>query len=70
MPKHIGHDIFYSVPEAAKRIGVSRMTMLRWVTRGIKLDGIKVIVLRDPISNRYYIAEESVRKLAERFEAL
>ena len=41
MPKRIGDDVYYSVPEAAKRVGVSRMTMFRWVTRGVPLNGFK-----------------------------
>ena len=68
MPKRIGEDVYYSVPEAAKRVGVSRMTMFRWVTRGVPLNGFKIKALRDPISQHYYVAEESVKMLAERFE--
>jgi hypothetical protein len=44
------------------------MTMFRWVTRGVPLNGFKIKALRDPISQHYYVAEESVKMLAERFE--
>lgn len=50
MPKRIGDELYYSVPEAAKCAGVSRMTMFRWVTKGIPLNGFRLKALRDPIS--------------------
>ncbi len=68
MPKRIGDELYYSVPEAAKMVGVSRMTMFRWVTKSTPLNGIEIKALRDRISNHYYISEESVKALASRFE--
>lgn len=70
MPKQIGRDTYYAVPEAARLVGVSRMTMLRWATRRIRIPGITMHVLRDPISNRYYIAKDSVASLAKRFQSV
>ncbi len=70
MPKQIGHDMYYAIPEAAKLVGVSRMTMLRWATGKIRVPGIAMQVLRDPIGNRYYVAKESVAKLAKRFQSV
>ena len=68
MPKRIGDELYYSVPEAAKSVGVSRMTMFRWVTKGVPLDGFRIKALRDPISQHYCVAEESVKMLADRFQ--
>lgn len=68
MPKCIKNKIYYSVPEAAKELGVTRTTMLRWVTRGVPNNGITLEVLRDSVSRHYYIAEESVASLRDRFE--
>jgi hypothetical protein len=68
MPKKIGDDLYYSVPEAAKSVGVSRMTMFRWVTKGVPLEGFRIKALRDPISHHYYVSEESVNMLATRFQ--
>jgi hypothetical protein len=70
MPKQIGQDVYYAIPEAAKLVGVSRMTMLRWATRRIRLPGATMQVLRDPISKRYYIAKDSVAELAKRFQSV
>jgi hypothetical protein len=69
-PKHIGGETYYPLPEAAKQLGVSRMTMLRWVTQGIPINGVKndLKVLRDPISGHYYVAETSITHLANRFQ--
>lgn len=68
MPRRIGDELYYSVPEAAKLVGVSRMTMFRWVTKGVPLDGFRIKALRDPISHHYYVADESVNMLATRFQ--
>jgi hypothetical protein len=70
MPKQIGQEIYYALPEAARLLGVSRMTMLRWATKRIKTRGITLRVLRDPVGNRYYIAKDSVGKLAKRFQSV
>ena len=70
MPKQIGEDLYYAIPEAARLVGVSRMTMLRWATRKIKIPGITIRVLRDPINRHYYIAKDSVAMLAKRFQSV
>jgi hypothetical protein len=69
MPKsiNINQEVYYSVPEAAELGGVSRMTMLRWITRDISNNATTLKVVKDPINNRYYIAAESVAQLAKRF---
>lgn len=67
MPRQIGNEIYYSVPEAAGELGVSRVTMFRWATGTVRVKGAKIKVLRDPISSHYYISQDSVAKLAKRF---
>ena len=67
MPRNINKEMYYSVPEAAQQVGVSRMTMFRWITQGVPKNDIVLKVLKDPISNHYYIAEETVSQLATRF---
>lgn len=68
MPRTIDKDIYYSVPEAAEQLGVSRMTMFRWVTDMGHVERAKIKVLRDPISKHFYVSRDSVVKLAKRFE--
>lgn len=66
----INNEKYYSLTEAAKRIGVSRMTVYRWIKRGIKIDGQKLNVVRDRTSGQLYLAEGSVTELLpeNRFE--
>ncbi len=66
MPKQIEQQSYYQMPEAARLLGVSRMTMLRWVTT--RMPGIALRVLRNSISGHYYVAEESVTRLASRLQ--
>ncbi len=66
MPKEIAGKTYYSVPEAAEMLGVTRMTAYRWAVSGRFQD-----VLQDKTSNHYYIAEASIRALiGSRFEPL
>lgn len=69
MPKQIEHETYYRIPEAARLLGVSRMTLHRWITGKTRVPGIPLRVLRDPISRHYYVAEESVTRLASRFRS-
>lgn len=68
MPKYVHESRYYTVEEAAKIIGVCYMTVYRWITRGVRLNGMGLSVLQDPISRRYLIAEGSVQKLINRFQ--
>jgi predicted site-specific integrase-resolvase len=67
MPKLIEEEPYLSVPEAAQRVGVSRATMFRWASQQIRLNGSRIKVVQDPINKHYYVAERSVKKLADRF---
>ncbi len=67
MPKQIGQVIYCALPEAARLVGVS-LTMLRWATKRIRVPRIAMQVVRDPISNRDYIAKDSVSRLVKRFQ--
>lgn len=66
--KIIGGKNYYSVPEAAKQVDVSRMTMLRWVTGRVPLNGLRIQAIRDPISGHYYVCEDSIKELVKRFQ--
>lgn len=61
---------YVSLPEAARRLGVSHMTLYRWATGRVPLNGFTphVKVVKDPISGHYYIAEESIEQLDNRFQ--
>ena len=68
MSIHIGGDKYYSLPQAAQELGISRATLFRWITNGVRLNGARLRAVRDPISRRYYIRETEVEVLARRFE--
>lgn len=70
MLKYIDAEPFLSVPEAAERLGVSRATMFRWASRRIEVEGSPIKVVQDPINRHYYVAERSVKQLADRFQPL
>jgi len=61
---------YYSVPQAAEEIGVSRMTLLRWVRKicdGQSKDkGIQIEGFRDAMSGRFFVSVESVHALQKR----
>ena len=63
-------DRFLSVPEAAEHLGVTRLTVYRWLrgTRrspeGISLDHARrTDIIRDTRTNQAYISEITVRRL-------
>lgn len=68
--RRIGRETYYSLPEAARRLGVSHKTMFRWVTRGVGRNGsrMKLQVLRDVTNGRYYVSDVSLRALDKRFK--
>jgi hypothetical protein len=61
---------YYSVPQAAKVIGVSRMTVLRWVRKiregHPEIDGIQIEGFRDVMSGRFFVSADSIQALKER----
>ena len=50
----------FSLPEAASRIGVARVTLWRLVSRGTTVRGRRLVVFRDQISRHYYLPEKSI----------
>lgn len=70
MPKRIGDRLYYSVPEAAKEIGITRGTLFRWITQGLPPNSSTdtITIKKDPYSNHYLIAEEVVTRLVNRLE--
>ena len=63
----IGKERFLTVPEAARDVGVSRMTMYRWASRGKATQGEKLSVVKDRKTGHYLVAERSVHKLTEAY---
>ena len=44
------------------------MTMYRWAAQGRTTKGEKLKVIRDTLIDHYYIAEDSVRELSDRYD--
>ena len=63
----IKNERFFTVPEAAGTIGVSRMTMYRWASHGRTTRGEKLSILKDRKTGHYLVAEHSVQKLTEKY---
>ena len=68
MSKVIHRKICFSLPEAAKVIGVTHMTLWRWTQR--KNSPIKIEVFQDIRNKRRYITAESIKRLKNRFQTL
>jgi hypothetical protein len=62
MSRIIGGRNYLTPPEAAKEVGISRWTLNRWLAENEKRSG-KVKILKDKVSGRRYIAEDSLRAL-------
>ena len=62
MPKQIAGKTYLTTPEAAKHVGISRWTLHRWLATRSRRNGA-VKILRDRVSGRTYIAQESLREL-------
>lgn len=67
MPREIEGRIYLTPPEAAKKVGISRWTLNRWLAAGASRKRIKI--MQDRVSGRKYIAEESLAALRrDRFQ--
>jgi NUMOD1 domain len=58
---------YYSLPEAAKIVGVTHVTMHNWATGRIPLQGLKLQVKYDHIKHQRFLSEETVNELKRRF---
>jgi len=58
---------YFSIPEAAQRLGLPRMTLFRWVTRRYRRD-LEIQAVRDRITGRHYMTDDAIAQLAARFE--
>lgn len=72
MPKSIDHKKYYSTVEVATLIGVSRGTVFNWITNRAQaghawICELSLDIFRDPINKRYYLSEESVKKLKNQY---
>ena len=65
MPKQIDGKTYYSLPAAAKIIGVCHVTMWNWANRG-GCEDVHIEVRTDPINRRRYISDTSVQFLKNR----
>jgi hypothetical protein len=57
---------YYSVPQAAAEIGVSRMTVLRWLQGKPRRATIPIDSFKDEMSGRFFVSVESVQALRNR----
>lgn len=67
MSKIIQGETYYSVPEVAKKLSISRVTILKWAVSGQTSKGNKMKVLKDTFRNNYYIAEHSLAILLKQY---
>jgi predicted site-specific integrase-resolvase len=65
MPKSINRNLYLTVTEAAKRLDISRMTMHRWVLKGMAPTGEKLDVIQDKWTGQYLIPENVIRHLCK-----
>jgi predicted DNA-binding transcriptional regulator AlpA len=63
-PRRIRGELYLTVPEAAEQLKIGRMTLYRWAAKGQTPQKEPLKVLRDVLTGHYYIAVESVEKLA------
>jgi excisionase family DNA binding protein len=59
------NDKYYNTVEAAKKLGVSPMTVLRWIQKGIIHAEVKKTVFR----KFYLIPEEEIERLKKELES-
>ena len=67
MPKVVKGENCYTPGELAKQTGTSRWTIIRFLADDNRRNGVRII--RDTENGRYYVPEQSVSKLTERFSA-
>jgi len=66
----INGEVYHTVPEAARLVGVVPMTMFRWIT-GKSPSPAQIDALQDQSSKHYYVAAASVGRLKEhRFQKI
>jgi hypothetical protein len=72
MPSEIEGEMYYSLFEASRHIGVPMETILAWLTGRTPLRGLTLEAVRDAQSNQYFLKEDMVRILQHknRFVAL
>jgi transposase len=67
VPKVFDGVAYYSLPEAAKIVGVTSETMRNWVIGRIRLNGIKLQLIYDGFKHQRFLSEDSVNELKQRF---
>ena len=58
---------YLTVPQAAARLNVPRMTMYRWAMKGMAATGQSIEVVKDILTNHYYISRDSVESFASQY---
>jgi DNA-binding LacI/PurR family transcriptional regulator len=67
MPKKIDGENYYTLHEIAQNIGTSRMTVYRKVTNQEFVAKQNLKVIKDTITNTYYMDEQSQQKLRNHY---
>ena len=63
MPSEIEGEIYYSLFEASRQIGVPMEIILAWLSGRAPLRGLTLETVRDAESNQYFLKEDAVRIL-------
>lgn len=67
MPKEFNGVKYYSLPEAAKIVGVHHSTMHNWASGRIRLDGLEFQMVYDEVTHQRFLSEDTVKELAQYF---
>ena len=66
-PIIIGGEQFFSVPAAADRLQMNRVTLCRWSSRGAAPSGTRLRVMRDTTNGHFYISATSIDELNRQY---
>ena len=67
MPREFDGVTYYSLPEAAKIVGVHHSTIHNWATERIPLPGLKIQAKYDEVTHQRFLSEDTVNNLKQRF---
>lgn len=62
-PITIDGEQYFSVPAAADRLHINRVTLSRWSSRGAAPSGTRLSVMRDTTNGHFYISARSIDEL-------
>ena len=67
MAKMVRGKKYLTLLEAAARLDVPRMTLYRWARDAKTANGDRLEVVKDAMTHQYYLSENSVVELLERY---